>query len=92
MRCIIDQENPMTRYRKKQDDLASSSTPREHMLDDVSMTKPSSSLHLWVHDQLLQRTPEGLPVIFHNPIKVYACRYLDEILVASSGSKNLQWT
>lgn len=59
------------------------------MFNDVSMTEPSSSLKLWVHDQLLQRTPEGLPVIFHNPIKVYACRYLDEILVASSGSKEL---
>jgi retron-type reverse transcriptase len=89
MRRIIDQANPVTRYRKKQDDHDSSYTPREHVLVDVSMTEASSSLQLWVHDQLLQRTPEGLPVIFHNPIKVYACRYLDEILVASSGSKEL---
>eukprot|EP01018_Ginkgo_biloba_P007381 Gb_12210 [translate_table: standard] len=89
VRRRIDRMNPKTIYKGKTDERTSSSLLRQWVLDEIQMTEPTSSLQLWLQDQMMQRTSEGVPVIFHKPVKVYACRYMDEIVIASSGSKEL---
>ncbi|KAH9303627.1 hypothetical protein KI387_008031 [Taxus chinensis] len=89
VRRRVDEENSGRKHGSKSGDPASSDLLRKSVLDDMQMTESVSSLRLWVQKKMVQQTPEGLPVYFYKPIKVYACRYLDEILIATSGSKEL---
>ncbi|GLJ29270.1 hypothetical protein SUGI_0577240 [Cryptomeria japonica] len=89
VRRKVDEENLARRHGSKPGDPTSPELLRECVLNDIQMTESMSSLRIWVQKKRVQQNPEGLPVFFYKPIKVYACRYLDEILIASSGSKEL---
>ncbi|CAN6450902.1 unnamed protein product [Victoria cruziana] len=49
----------------------------------------SSGLKEWVHEQVAYRDSKGLDNMFYKPVKLFACRYLDDVLVICSGSKIL---
>ncbi|XP_031478775.1 nuclear intron maturase 3, mitochondrial isoform X2 [Nymphaea colorata] len=62
--------------------------PGFELVGEIGVQAPSG-VKDWVREQVTYRDSKGLDNMFYKPVKLFACRYLDDVLVICSGSKIL---